>query len=364
MPGVHAHGAEQKPMYAYVGCRTTKARNARGKGINVYRVREDGWEHVQLMEGLDNPSFLAMDRAQRYLYAVHGDLGDISAFAIDATTGRLTLLNRQGTEGKNPVHLAVEPGNRFIVVANYATGSLVTLPIQADGSLGRVADLAKLPGNPGSNREQQGGSHPHDVPFDIAGRHFIVPDKGVDRVFAFSVDSRTGKLTPASSPYVEAPAGAGPRHVTFHPARPLAYVINELNSTVTTYQYDEASGALSPLQTVSTVPKDYGGDNTGAEIQIANSGKFLYASNRGHDSIVTMGIDPTSGLLTPLSWVESRGKGPRFFAIDPDGRRLYAANELSDTIVPFDIARESGKLTPLPWRIDTGSPVCVAFRRV
>ena len=196
--------------FAYVGCRTTKERNARGKGINVYYVEPSGeWKHVQLVEDLINPSFLAMDRMQKYMYTIHGDFSEISAFAIDPANGGLTFLNRQSTEGKNPVHLVPDPSNRYMVVANYATGTLVTLPILSDGKLGVVIDKVSLPGEPGPNKTQQESSHPHEVSYDRQGRFIIVPDKGLDRVFAFSVDTNTGQLVAANPPSVKARQGSG-----------------------------------------------------------------------------------------------------------------------------------------------------------
>jgi 6-phosphogluconolactonase (cycloisomerase 2 family) len=352
----------QPGLYAYIGCRTTKERNARGKGLSVYRVdRATGeWTLVQLVEGLDNPSFLALDRTNRFLYSVHGDLGDVSAHAIDPASGRLTLLNRRSTGGRNPVHLAADPTNRQLVVANYATGTVVLLPIQADGSLGEVVDMAALPGTPGPHRTQQGSSHPHDVPFDPSGRFVIVPDKGLDRVFAFQVDAAAGKLVPASVPSVASREGAGPRHVAFHPSMSLAYVMNELDSSITTYRFDAQTGRLTPLQIVSTLPSDYTGNNTGAEIAVSRSGRFLFGSNRGHDTVVTMAIDAKTGLLSPQSWTGTAGQGPRFFALDPADETLYAANENSDSIVALRVTA-AGALAPTGKTVHTGSPVCIVF---
>lgn len=364
LPGAAAWAAGSAPMYAYVGCRTTKERNARGKGIGLYRVdpASAAWSQVQLVEGLDNPSFLAFDRTQRFLYAEHGDLGDVSAYAIEAMTGKLTLLNRQSTGGKNPVHLVADPSNRFLIVVNYATGSLVSLPIRLDGSLGAVADLVQLPGAAGPHKTQQQSSHPHQVVFDRAEKFIVVPDKGLDKVFTYRIDASTGKLTSGSSSHIAAREGAGCRHVDFHPTKPLAYVMNELDSTITTYRYEESTGALTPLQIVPTLPTSFTGDSTGAEIAVAKSGHFVFGSNRGHDSIVTMEINSASGQLSPIAWTPTDGKGPRFFAIDPAGEILYAANENSDTIVGLRIDAATGRLTPSGLVVRTGSPVCIAFR--
>uniref|UniRef100_UPI003F4979F5 lactonase family protein n=1 Tax=Cupriavidus yeoncheonensis TaxID=1462994 RepID=UPI003F4979F5 len=361
--GVHA-AMSDKPVFAYVGCRTTKARNARGKGISVYRVRSAGrpWELVQVVEGLDNPSFLTLDRAQSHLYAVHGDLSDISAFAIDPLTGQLQPINRQSTQGLNPVHLAIDPTGQFVVVANYASGSVVTLPILPNGGIGDVADLFQLFGQPGPHREQHDGPHPHEVPFDPTGQYIFVPDKGVDRIFALRMDGRSGKLQPAPKPYVASTPGAGPRHIAFNPTGRLAYVVNELDSTITTYQYDASTAELIPLQTLSTLPSGFAGESTGAEIQIDKRGRFVFASNRGHDSVVTMAVDAKSGLLSLGSWTPTGGKAPRFFTVPSSGQGIYVANESSDSIVEFNIDADTGQLTPNGNVVPTGSPVCIIFK--
>ena len=361
---LHA-AASSAPYFAYVGCRTTKERNARGKGINVYRVdpASGSWTHVQLVRDLVNPSFLAMDRTRKYLYAVHGDFSEISAFAIDPASGQLRFLNRRSTEGKNPVHLTAAPGNRFMIIANYATGTVASLPIQADGGLGAVTDLVPLPGQPGPHKTQQGSAHPHQVSFDPQGKFIIVPDKGLDRVFAFWIDAASGKIQPANPPSVKAREGAGPRHMDFHPTKPLAYVINELDSSITVYQYNTQTAEMKPLQIVPTLPADYTGDNTGSAIAVTKSGRWLFGSNRGHDSVVTMAIDEQSGLLKPIGWTPAFGAGPRFFVLDPSDQILYVANENSDTIVPLRVNEQSGTLSLNGPLIHTGSPVCIVFTR-
>ena len=361
--GPHA-ATRETAEFAYVGCRTTKARNARGKGISVYRVAGVGqsWELVQIVEGLDSPSFLTLDRAQKHLYAVHGDLSDISAYAIDPLSGKLELINRQSTQGRNPVHLAIDPTGRFIVVANYASGSVVALPILPNGGLGSVTDLFQLSGEPGPHREQHDGPRPHDVPFDPTGKYILVPDKGVDRIFALRLNGKTGKLQAAAKPYATAAPGAGPRHI-FHPNGTLAYVVNELNSTITSYRYDASIAELTPLQTLSTLPAGFVGNNSGAEIQIDKRGRFVFASNRGHDSVVTMAVDAESGFLKPVGWTPTGGKGPRFFTLSPTGKSMYVANEGSDSVVELMLDTNSGQVTASGNMMETGSPVCIVVRQ-
>lgn len=350
-------------MFAYVGSRTTRERNARGNGINVYRM--DGatgeWTHVQLVDNLVNPSFLAFDHTRRYLYTVHGDQSEVSAFRIEAGSGELTFLNRQATGGKNPVHLAFDPSNRFLVVPNYGSGTLALLPRNADGSLGALADLVELPGKPGPHRVEQPHARPHFSPFDPQGRFIVVPDKGLDKVFSYRLDAAAGKLLPAETPFVEARETSGPRHIAFHPHLPMAYVVNELDSTVTAYHYDEVSGRLTPRQILLALPASFTGNSRASEIEVDTVGRFVYASNRGYDSIAVFSVDAASGLLSFVEAEPTQGRTPRFFALDPSGRFLYAANEDSDTIVTFHVDPHSGRLKPTGQVIETGSPVCIVF---
>lgn len=357
--------SEGSASYAYVGARTTKERNARGDGLNVYRMdnTSGAWTHLQLLGDLVNPSFLAFDRTQRFLYTVHGDLSDITAMAIEPGTGRLRVINRQSTEGKNPVHLAIDPSNRFVVVANHITSTLALLPRQEDGSLGAVIDLVKLEGKIGPHRAEQPFAKPHQVEFDPSGAFIVVPDKGLDLVFTYRIDAEKGKLVLATKP-VQAREGAGPRHVAFHRGGRFAYVVNELDSTVTAYRFDPANGALDPFQVVSAVPDTFTGNSRAAEIAVSADGRFVYASNRGHDSIGAFAIEPATGRLSPIGRTASGGKTPRFFALAASDSLLYAANEDSDTVKLFKRDAASGALAPTNQTVKVGSPVCILFRNV
>jgi 6-phosphogluconolactonase len=333
--------------FASVGCRTTKERNASGEGITVFWVdpATGAWSQVQLVKDLVNPSFLAFDRQQRFLYTMHDDFSEVSAFRIDADSGELSLLNRQSTEGRNPVHLAVDESNRFLIVANYATGTLAVLPRKPDGSLEPVYQFEHLPREPGPNKVEQTSSHPHQVAYDRARRFLIVPDKGLDRIFCLRFDSDQGKLVAADAGFVQVRPGAGPRHITFHPTAAFAFVAHELDSSVGAYRHDAQCGAMTPIQVIPSIPDTFTGANTAAEITIEPSGGFVFVFNRGHDRIGTFSVDQSSGRLAPVSWTSSGGKGPRFFTLDPSGTRLYAANENSDTIVPFGVDGETGRLS-------------------
>jgi 6-phosphogluconolactonase len=353
--------AKGPAMYAYVGSRTTRERNARGDGITIFRVDQDSGslERIQVVGDLVNPSYLTLNADGSRLYTVHGDEMEVSAFAVDKSTGQLRFLNRQSTRGKNPVHLAIDPSGRFLVVTNHIGASLAVLPLRADGSLGEVTQLVEFSGPIGPHRIEQKQAKPHFNPYDPSGRFIVVPDKGLDRVFTFRFDG--GQLTPATTPFVAAREGAGPRHVAFHPTKPLAYVVNELDSTVTTYRFDRATGALDPVEILSTLPSTFTGNSRAAGIAMDAQGRTVYASNRGHDSIAVFRVDPASGRLTFAGADTTLGKTPRFFTLSPNGATLFALNEDSDAIVALRVDRETGRLSSLQAPVKCGSPVCMVF---
>jgi 6-phosphogluconolactonase len=358
-----AQERSRTPTWMYVGSFTGEGRG-HGEGLTVFqRAGEaDRWRPVQLLKDLADPSFVITDRQRRFLYSVHADGTQATAYRIDQAGGRLTILNQQPTGGRNGVHLSIDATGRLLVAVNYASGTVALLPIADDGTLGPRADLATLSGTPGPNRTQQESSHPHHCPFDRTGRLVVVPDKGLDKIFVFRVDASKRALVPAARPDVASRAGAAPRHADFHPTLPYVYVINELDSTIAAYRFDAQSGALEPLQVHTTVPSRYTGNNTGAEIAVAPSGRFAYGSNRGHDSIAIFAIDQSTGLLTSIGWEPTQGKTPRFFTLDPAGAHLYAANQTSDTVVVFRIDQTSGKLTPTGETIAVRSPTTIAFK--
>lgn len=359
-----AHSAAAR--FAYVGCRTTKERHARGEGIQVYRVNHASreWTHVQLVKDLVNPSYLALDRSQRFLYAVHGDMSEVSAFSIAPVSGELTFLNRQSTQGTNPAHLTVDDSNRFVLVANYTTGSLALLPRKDDGTLGAVVHLEHLPGVPGPNKVQQTVSHPHMLAYDPGRQFLIVPDVGLDRIFTFRFDATAGKLIAGDPAFVQVRPGAGPRRIVFHPTAPFAFVANQLDASVGAYRYDAARGVLTQFQVIPSVPDTFTGANTASEINILPSGRFIFVSNQGHDSLGAFSVDPASGRLAPVHWTPCEGKGPRFCTLDPTSIFLYAANENSDTIVPFRVDGRTGRLHRSGPIIQTASPVCIVFSTI
>ncbi len=351
-------------LYAYVGSYTTEARHGRGDGINVYRVdlKTGAWTHLQKVGDLMNPSFVILSKDQRFLYSVHGDGEYATSFSVDQKTGFLTLMNQGKTGGKNGVRQQIDPSGKFMVVANYGTGTVAVLPVKPDGSLGDYIQLAELKGEPGPHRVEQTSSHPHDIAFDPSGKFIAVPDKGLDCVFVFRFEA--GKLTPTEQGSVVSRAGSAPRHIAFHPKLPYAWVINEINSSVTTYHFDAATGALKPLQILPSLPPDFIGNSTGAEILVSGSGRFLYCSNRGHDSAAAFSIDQQTGLLKSIGWTPTQGGSPRFIGLDPTQHFLCATNEVGDNVVTFRFDASTGRLTPAGQNVKTGSPVTIAFLRV
>ena len=350
-----------RPLVAYVGSRTTRERNARGEGLSVYAVEAGGaLRPVQVVDDLVNPSFLALNRAGDRLYTVHGDRQEVSAFRV-AEDGALAFLGQVSCEGRNPVHLALDPQERHLVVSNHLTGALAVIALRADGALGELVQLESLPGEPGPHRIEQPFSKPHFNPFDPSGRFVLVPDKGLDRIFSFRFAA--GRLVPAAQPWVDTREGAGPRHVAFHPRLDVAYAVNELDSTVAAYGFDASTGALQPLQVLPTLPDTFTGNSRAAEIEVSADGRFVYASNRGADSIAVFAADAHTGLLRFAGVHASGGRTPRFFALSPTGAHLYALNEDSDTIVRFAVDPTTGGLAPEGAATPCGSPVCMVFRR-
>jgi 6-phosphogluconolactonase len=282
------------------------------------------------------PSFLAADPSARYLYAALESSNQVAAFAIDTRTGGLTLLNRVGSGGAGPAYVSLDGTGHNVFAANYGGGSVAVFRVQPDGSLGAMLD------------RQTPGTNPHSIVADAANRFVFVPNKGSNTISQFAFNEATGVLTPNAVPRVMTMAGAGPRHITFHPSGRHAYVMNELDSTVVTYRYDAAAGTLTPIQRITSLPAGFDpARNTGADIHVAPSGRFVYASNRGHDSIVIYSVDATTGMLALVGHQNSGGMTPRNFAIDPTGALLLAANQASNNVVVFRIHPSAGTLAPL-----------------
>lgn len=357
----------QYDFLAYFGTYTGK----KSKGIYVSRFDASTGKlgPIDLAGEVDNPSFLAIHPNHRFLYAAIevGEFagqksGAVAAYSIDAGTGRLQLLNQVASHGADPCHLSVDQTGKFIFVANYNGRNIAVLPICIDGKLEEASAVIQHHGS-SINKERQQEPHPHCINVSPDNRFVLVADLGLDQVLVYRFDPSKGSLDPSEAPFGKAPPGAGPRHFAFHPNGRLVYVINELNCTVSTFEYDANLGALCLKQTVSTVADRYQvtQDDLTAEIRVHPSGKFVYGSNRGPDSIAVFTVDPVEGTLAPVQRVLTQGCTPRGFEVDPTGSYLVAANQNSDGVVVFQIDRDTGQLTPTGQIIEAYTPVDVAL---
>ena len=344
---------------AAVGSFTTQKRRARGRGIDVYRTHGSAdpsrWSLNQHLDGLENPSFLVGDATRSILYCVHGDGEVASAFAVDPASGHLQALGSAPTGGTNVVHQALDPSGRFLVVANYGSGSVAVLPVRADGGLEPAVQVLDLPGKVGPHRAEQACAHPHQIVFDPSGAFVLVPDKGLDRVFVLAFDGGRGRLEIAGE--VVTRPGAGPRHLVFHPHQPLVLLLNEIDSTLAVLRWN--AGTLTPVHLVTTLPPDFFGASTAAAIAITPCGQFVFATNRGQDGIAGFRMDESGEQLVPLGWTPS-GRDPRFATLDPAGTHLVVANERGDNLIAFAVDAENGSLAKVGER-ESASPCTVAF---
>jgi 6-phosphogluconolactonase len=352
----------------YVGTYTQPAPRA-GEGIYVYRVDPATGQlaHLRTVAGVVNPSFLAFDPSHRFLFAVNETRdfagttgGAVSSFAIDQTTGDLTFLSQQPTVGGDPCHLCTDPAGRLLFVANHEDGNVAVFPIGADGRIEAMSHLQQHTGSgPGPTQK---GPHAHFVRMDPGGSHLLVNDKGIDKVMVYQIDGAGKRLVPNDPPAGLLHAGAAPRHISFHPNGRFAYVNGEADMTINAFRYDGARGAFEPLHYLSTLPPGTTGERLStAQIMVEPRGRFVYVSNRGHDSIAIFAIDQATGRLTAAGHQSTGGRTPRNFAIDAAGRFLFAANQNSDSIVTFRIDETTGQLSPTGQLTNVGAPVCVLF---
>lgn len=343
------------------------------KGIYVSRLNTATGALTEpvLAAETPNPSFLALSPSGDRLYAVNeiGDYegkpaGSVSAFAIDRKTGLLTLINRQPSGGGGPAHISTDRKGAHVFVANYGGGSVAVLPVGPDGRLQPMSGFVQHTGS-SVNPARQKSPHAHSIDLDAEGQHAYVADLGLDKILIYRFDARAGTLTPSDPPSASVEPGSGPRHVAMHPAGRFAYVTNEIVLTVTAFARDAKRGALKTIQTISTLPDGVKPEPafSTAELTMHPSGRFLYGSNRGHDSLTVFAVDQASGRLTFVQNEPTGGSTPRGFGIDPTGRWLLAANQRSDSVVVFRIDQASGRLAPAGTRISVGAPVCVTFLR-
>jgi 6-phosphogluconolactonase len=364
LPLARVLGAERSGLLVYVGTYTT----GKSEGIYLYRLDLSSGElkYVATTKGVVNPSFLALSPSRRYLYAVNEveefagkKSGAVSAFAVDQRTGELRLLNQKPSLGADPCYVDVDARGRFVLIANYTGGNVTVFPVERDGSLGEPADMKQYQGS-SVNRERQEGPHAHCIVLDPTNRFAYSCDLGTDKIMIFRFDARGGKLLPNDQPWAQVKPGAGPRHLAFHPGGKYVFVLSELHSTVTAFSRDPDSGTLQELQTLTTLPKDFKGQNSAADIHVSFDGRFVYCSNRGHDSIAIFAID-THGKLSPIGHESTRGMTPRNFAIDPSGMFLLVANQKSDNLVAFRRDQRTGRLNSTGQLVQVPSPVCLKF---
>jgi 6-phosphogluconolactonase len=360
--GVNARADERM---AFVGTYTTD-----GRSEGIYRLFLDTTSGALRLSGLAakaaNPSYLALNPNGRVLYAVNelsefqGEpTGAVSAFAIARGSGALTLLNQQKSHGKAPCYVSLDRTGRVVLVANYGGGSIATIPVRRDGRLDAPRTVVKHEGK-GADAVRQTAPHAHCLVPDPTNRFAIAVDLGIDAVLTYRLDARAGSIS-VVAPGAATKPGAGPRHLTFHPNGRYAYVVNELDSTLSVFTYDGEQGALNEVQVTSASPGGTVPDNHPADVHVASSGRHLYLSNRGDDTIAVFVIDPASGQVTPVQQVASGGKSPRNFSLDPTGRFLVTANQRSDSIVSFRVDGESGRLTPTGSVVELALPVCVRW---
>jgi 6-phosphogluconolactonase len=353
-------------QWIYVGTYTNS-----GKSQGIYRLEIDNEtgrvSEPTLAAESPDPSFLAVHPTRRFLFAVNEvetfggkRTGSVTAFTLDAKSGVLGLINKQPSRGAAPCHLSIDHTGKALLVANYSGGSVAAIPIDEDGRLGLSSTLRQHEGS-SADKARQSGPHAHSINLDAGNRFAVAADLGLDKLLVYKFDPTQPALVPNDPPFAKIAPGSGPRHFAFHPDGKHAYVINELKSTVTALDYDPERGILSEIQTIGTLPDGYTGASYTAEVQVHPTGKFLYGSNRGHDSIAVFAIEPGTGKLKAIEQVPTGGKNPRNFGIDATGRFLLAANQDSSTIKVFKIDGETGRLTPTGQIVKVPVPVCVKF---
>jgi 6-phosphogluconolactonase len=361
---------DKAPTLVYVGTYT----GPNSQGIYLFRLQTENLEVSQnitlaplgLAAVSASPSFLELDLGRRLLFAVNETdtfdgkaTGAVSAFAIDPA-GKLTLINQRPSMGTLPCHLVLDKDGRNLLVANYGSGSVAVLPVAMDGRLGSATAVVQHTGR-SVNPDRQKGPHGHGVTLDAANHFAFVCDLGLDKVLAYRFDAAGGKLTPHSPAFAAVKPGSGPRHMVFRPDGRFAYVLGELDSTITVFAYDAGAGALTELQRISTLPESYDGPNTAAEIAVHPSGKFVYASNRGHDSVVLFAIEADKGTLAFVEEQGTGGKTPRHFGFEPSGKHLCIANQGSDSLLACRVDAGNGRLKPSGVFASAPTPVCVKF---
>jgi 6-phosphogluconolactonase len=355
------HPVQGKKTMLYIG--TYSAANDPGIHYFTFDNATGKMTPAGTVSGIQNPSFLAIHPNKKFLYAASEsggpNGGSVVAYSI-GTGGDLTLLNSELAKGNAPCHVVVDPNGKYVLVANYSSGTVAALPVAENGSLKPATGFAQHVGS-SVNAGRQEAPHAHSINVDKGGKFAVAADLGTDKLYIYVLDGATGELKPHTPDSVSTKPGAGPRHFAFHPSGRYAYAIMELDNTVGVYAWDSEKGTLTPLQTVPTLPEGYTGGNSTAEVQVHPSGKFVYGSNRGHNSIAVFSVDEKTGKLTPAGHQSTEGKTPRNFGIAPEGNFLLAANQDSNNVVVFRIDPKTGALTPTGESVSIPKPVCLKF---
>lgn len=354
------HGVSKKNL-VFVGSFTTAKRKACGKGIDVYRVNphSGSWFVTDHASDIVNPTVLHVDQVREVLYVAHGDADFVSAFEIDGSTGKLRLLGQAATGGQNGVSASLDPSGRFLLVANYSSGSVSVLPVREDGAPEPFSHCFEVPQASGPHRTEQTMPHPHDVVFDPSGCFLLIPDKGADRVLIVALDATQGQLR--FHGHAAMRAGSGPCRIVFHPKLPRAFVLNEIDSTVVTCRWNGETGKLIPLHVVSALLPDLFGASAAAEIVVTPCGRFVYVSNRGYDAVTHLEFDEAGDRLNVVGWTPTQGRDPRFMTLSPQGDCLLVANVQGNNIVAFGIDLTTGNLSPSDFILTSASPCAIAF---
>lgn len=307
------------------------------------------------------PAYFVIHPDGRHLYTCNsGSPGGVSSYEIERTTGRLTLLNKVPSGGGDASYVCLDRTGRYVFVANYEGGNLAVFALQPDGRIGGRTAFIQHTGR-SLNPQRQTHAYAHSIIVDPSNRFVLVADLGLDKLFVYRFDAKDGSLQPNDPPFAAVQPGFGPRHVKFHPNGRWVYLINEMGCTVIGFNWDSAKGSLAEFQTISTLPADFKGASTCAEVEVHPNGRFLYGSNRGHDSIAVFAIDPTTGRLTPIEYAPSGGRTPRNFAFDPTGKWIICTNHGSENAVVFRVDEATGRLAPAGQPVPVPSPFCERF---
>ncbi len=369
VPSLFAFAKDKKPpkpqptdFFAFAGTYTTKTQS---KGIYEFRYDAKSGKLTPMGVAAEtpDPSFVAIHPSGKFLYAVNegGKSSFVTSFSLDAKTGMLTQLNQVPALGEDPCYIALDQSGKYLLVANYTSGTLAVFPILPDGKIGEKTAVNQDSGKLGPVKDRQEGPHAHWIETSADNRYALAADLGLDQILIFQFDAAKGTLGPHIPPAASLKAGSGPRHAIFSPNGKFLFVVSELNSTATSFSFDPKKGDLKQINSVSTLSPDFSGRNDVAEVAIHPSGRFLYVSNRGMDSIAIVGVDVKKGTLTPMGGVPTGGKEPRHFTFDPSGNFLFVENQFSDTIVTFHVDANTGQLTPTGQNVAVPSPVCLKF---